>query len=369
MQAFMLALDGLLRRHRRLVLATWAIVFLAALPFAARQADNLTGGGFGVPGSQSAAVQTSLERDFDAAQRARLAVVLIAKQGATAADQRVALTRLRRAAAKVDHVSVAPQALAVAGNAGAHTAVIPLEVDVNEWKAIDVAGDLRTALAIGTPRGSEGAVTTHLIGQGALWAGLQEVSKADLATAESVGFPIVALILLVVFGSLAAAALPLALGAVSVLVTGALIFFLSRSMEMSVFTTNMASMIGIGVAVDYSLFVLARYREEIAAGRPPDEARGIALATSGIAVLYSGLTVIFSLAGLLLVDTTALRSMALGAILVVAVSVLTAATLLPALISLLGHRAHEPGRLLGPLGRAVMARARRARRQRLAPTT
>ncbi len=108
---------------------------------------------------------------------------------------------------------------------------------------------------------------------------------------------------------------------------------------MSVFVTNMASMIGIGVAVDYSLFVLARYREEIAAGREPDDARAIALATSGVAVTFSGLTVIVSLAGLFIVDTMAVRSMALGAILVVAVSVLAATTLLPALISLAGRRA------------------------------
>ena len=93
-------------------------------------------------------------------------------------------------------------------------------------------------------------------------------------------------------------------------------------MEMSVFVTNMASMIGIGVAVDYSLFIVARYREEIAAGRSPEEARGVALATSGLAVLFCGLTVIVSLAGLWMVDNTAIRSMALGAILVVAVAML-----------------------------------------------
>ena len=243
----------------------------------------------------------------------------------------------------VDHVAVSARELAKAQAATpAQTAIVELQVDVNDWKAIDVATDLRKELGIGKPLGSEGPVTTHLIGQGALWAGLQDVSKDDLATAESFGFPIVALILLTVFGSLAAAMLPLALGAVSVLTTGALIYFLSRSMEMSIFTTNMASMIGIGVAVDYSLFVLARYREEIAAGREPDEARGVALATSGIAVLFSGLTVIASLAGLLLIDTTALRSMAIGAMLVVAVSVLTASTLLPALISLFGRRATSP---------------------------
>ena len=98
---------------------------------------------------------------------------------------------------------------------------------------------------------------------------MQELSKEDLAKAEASGFPIVALILLVVFGSLAAAALPLALGFVSVIVTGALIYFISLQMETSVFVTNMASMIGIGVAIDYSLFILARYREERAGGREP----------------------------------------------------------------------------------------------------
>jgi uncharacterized membrane protein YdfJ with MMPL/SSD domain len=356
MQALMLRFAGSLHRRRRIVLAVWAIVLVAALPFAAQQSDRLTGGGFAVPGSQAEAVQDALEHDFDAAERAKLGVVLIARDGAREADQRAALERLRRAAARVDDVALSAAALDRAAGAGVRTVVVPLRVDVNEWRAIDAATDLRTALGIGTPATSDGAVTTHLVGQGALWAGLQDVSKKDLQTAESVGFPIVAIILLFVFGSLAAAALPLALGFVSVIVTGALIYLLSRQMEMSIFTTNMASMIGIGVAVDYSLFILARYREEIAAGRDRDAARGIALATSGIAVLFSGMTVITSLAGLLLVDTTALRSMALGAILVVAVSVLTASTLLPALISVLGARAHEPGRRLRRAAAALRAR-------------
>ena len=99
---------------------------------------------------------------------------------------------------------------------------------------------------------------------------MQDLSKEDLERAEAVGFPIVLLILLAVFGSLAAAALPLALGFVSRDRSPApSIFFLSQATDMSVFVTNVASMIGIGVAVDYSLFVLARYREEIRAGADP----------------------------------------------------------------------------------------------------
>ena len=203
---------------------------------------------------------------------------------------------------------------------------------------------------------------------------MQELSKEDLAKAEAGGFPIVALILLVVFGSLAAAALPLALGFVSVIVTGALIYFISLQMATSVFVTNMASMIGIGVAIDYSLFILARYREERRDGRDCEEARAEALATSGLAVTFSGLAVIVSLAGLWMVDNQALRSMALGAMTVVAVSILTATTLLPALIAMLGDRVMPGGvvatvlrfvEVLGPASPA--AGSDRRRRERRGP--
>ncbi|HEY3970912.1 MAG TPA: MMPL family transporter, partial [Solirubrobacteraceae bacterium] len=230
-----------------------------------------------------------------------------------------------------------------AAGANQRTLVVPLTLSVNEEGAGNVATELRQRLNLNGP--DSGPVELHLVGQNALWAGLQDLSKKDLATAEKIGFPIVALILVAVFGSLIAATLPLALGAVSVLITGAIIYFLSLTMEMSVFVTNMASMIGIGVAVDYSLFVLARYRQEIGAGAEPEQARATALATSGVAVIFSGATVITALLGLYIVHAAAIRSMALGAIVVVAVSVLAASTLLPTLISLLGTRTHARGRV------------------------
>jgi RND superfamily putative drug exporter len=221
--------------------------------------------------------------------------------------------------------------------------LVPLRSDLTSDELIDPAKTLREDL---NPGDAAAGVTSYLVGQPTIWAGMQEISKEDLAKAESSGFPIVALILLVVFGSLAAAALPLALGFVSVLVTGALIYFISLQTETSVFVTNMASMIGIGVAVDYSLFILARYREEREAGREKGEARARALSTSGLAVTFSGMAVIISLAGLWMVDNQALRSMALGAMTVVAVSILTATTLLPALIAMLGDRV-LPGGIVG----------------------
>jgi uncharacterized membrane protein YdfJ with MMPL/SSD domain len=351
-RALMLRIDALVRRRRLVVLVAWLAVVAAAVPLALRQSDHLSGGGYRVPGSQSDRVESDLGRQFDAAERATLAAVVMHARGASAADVRGAVGEVALAARAAPHVALTPRAqrdaVAALARDGARPLVVPLAVDVGESGAIDVATDLRDRLHLGDR--SDAPVALHLVGQGALWAGLQDLTKKDLATAESAGFPIVALILVAVFGSLAAAALPLALRFVSVLVTGALIYLLSTAMEMSVFVTNMASMIGIGVAVDYSLFVLARYRAEVRAGRPPEEARAVALSTSGVAVAFSGLTVIVSLAGLWMIDATAIRSMALGAILVVAVSVVAAATLLPALISLLGHRAYARGRLFTVLG-------------------
>jgi uncharacterized membrane protein YdfJ with MMPL/SSD domain len=358
-QTVMLRLDALIRRRRGRFIAAWALILLVALPFAARQSEHLSGGGFDVPGSQSVAVQQAVERDFDNAQQTTLAAVLVPREGATTAELRAALAELGVAAEHVEDAALAPaarqRALDQLATDGPRTLVVPFSADVGTSDSIDVAVDLREQLGI-VDQPADAAVSTHLIGQGALWAGMQDLSKEDLAAAEAVGFPIVLLILLAVFGSLVAALLPIALGVVAVMVTGALIYALSLATGMSVFVTNMASMIGIGVAVDYSLFVLARYREEIAAGRTPDDARAVALATSGVAVVFSGLTVIVSLAGLFIVDTMSVRSMALGAILVVAVSVLAAVTLLPALISLAGRRAWEPGRVAsvtGWLARAV----------------
>ena len=350
MQTWMLKLDVFLRRRKRLVLAAWAAILLAAVPFAARQSENLSSGGFGVPGSQSAAVDEALAA-FPGVQRAQLAAVLVPERGASPGQLRVAVERVGAAAGPIEGVSLAPAARgrALEQAAAGGTVLLPLTAEVDEDDATAVAVDLRDEL--GVADGPREGVATHFVGQGALWAAMQDLSKEDLAKAESAGFPVVLLILLAVFGSFAAALLPLALGIGAVLLTGALIFGLSQSMEMSIFVTNMASMIGIGVAVDYSLFVLARYREEVRAGRSPEEARAVAMATSGLAVLFSGLTVIISLAGLWMLDNTAIRSMALGAMLVVAVAMLGATTLLPALIAQLGQRAYTRSRVFGALGR------------------
>ena len=352
MQRFMLGVDRMLRRRRRLVLILWGVSLLVAMPFAAMQNEHLTGGGFGAPGSQSDEVEQAIKRDYPGVGGATLVAVLVPQDGARPADLRAAVARVDREVAGVDDVRVLPAArraaLASARARPDRTVLIPLDVPGGEQTAIDVGRDVRKELDIkGSDPGelADGKVNAHVVGQGALWAAFQDETKENVTIAEARAFPLIAIVLLAAFGSLAAAALPLGLGFAAVLASGALIFALSLVADMSIFVTNIVSMIGIGIAVDYSLFVLARYREEVRGGRTAEQARATALATSGVAVIFSGLTVAASMAGLFVVDSQALQSMAVGAMIVVAVSLLGSATLLPVLIAVLGDRAHEPGRL------------------------
>ncbi|HEX4733465.1 MAG TPA: MMPL family transporter [Thermoleophilaceae bacterium] len=330
-------LDGFLKRHRRAVLAFWLVAIIAAVPFASRQTEHLSSGGFGVPGSGSQAVDDQLGK-FPGVSHDQLAVVLRVHDEH---GVRPALARIKRLVGAEQHVTLTRQAerraLAQRGN----VVVVPLELSGTRVQSANLAVDLNNSIE---PGREHRGVAAYLVGQEALWAGMQDVSKEQLASAEQVGFPIVFIILVAVFGSLAAAVLPLALGFASVLVTGGVIWWLSQQTEMSVFVTNTASMIGIGVAVDYSLFVLARYREEIHEGVAPPEARRRAMRTSGLAVAFSGVTVIIALAGLFVVDSQTLRSMAMGAIIVVAISIIGALTLLPTMMSMLGRRAYARDR-------------------------
>ena len=124
----------------------------------------------------------------------------------------------------------------------------------------DRRGDAPTA----SPRRQS---TRRVIGEPAVWSNFQDVSKSQLAHGELLGFPLILLILLAGFGTVVAAVAPLALGFVAVFLSGAVIYALSRSFEISVYVTNMASMIGIGVAVDYSLFIVSRFRRELHQGK------------------------------------------------------------------------------------------------------
>src|SRR3954447_25634143 len=344
MQAAMDRLEGFVSRRRRLVLGVWIVLLLVSLPFAAQQTKHLTAGGFEVPGSQSLAVSQELKR-FPGVQTEPL-IFVFDNKAHDAGALRAAVDKAVGAVKGVDGVSVSPQAVAAAKGSSDAIVLMALDVTGDTDQSVDAAVTIRKDAGVG----NDGTVPVHLVGQQAFWSGLQDVSKTDLEKAEAAGFPIVFIVLLAVFGSVAAALLPLSLGFLAVILTGAVVFFLSQAMQMSIFVTNMASLLGIGVAVDYSLFILARYREELHKGASADAARAAAMRTSGLAVAFSGVTVLISLAGLFLIDSKTMRSMAVGAMVVVAIAVLGATTLLPALIARFGSRLSERGRMMSGAG-------------------
>ncbi len=347
-QQFMLRLSSNLRRFRWLVFVCWLALVVPALWLALTQSNHLTGGGFEVAGSQSLHVQYQLEDHFPEQGASPLALVAAPRADASYDDMNAAVARLERAAKEVPSVSVVPNP-AQPAPAPDRPYVVSLRLDFNNTGAVDVARQLREKVGV---KGDEpgltdnGRVRLYVIGQGALGAAAQTSTKHDIAAAERWNLPIVLIVLVAVFGSLAAAAIPLALGICTVVVTMGIVYLLSTITTMSVFVTSTVSMFGIALAVDYSLFILMRYREELRAGRDPQQAADAAMATSGLAVVLSGLTVIASLTGIYLINTPVLRSMATGAILAVAVAVLTSATLIPVVLATFGRAAARRSSLL-----------------------
>ncbi|RVX45288.1 RND superfamily putative drug exporter [Nonomuraea polychroma] len=169
---------------------------------------------------------------------------------------------------------------------------------------------------------------------------LNDQSATDLARAEAISMPVLLVLLVVVFGSLVAAGLPLLVGLLAILGALVLLRLLTEVTEVPVFSLNVVTMLGLGLAVDYSLYVLKAFREEIRAGASSEEAVVRTMATAGRTVAFSGLTVATALLGLLLFPQTYLRSIGLGAAAVVLVAMGAALVVLPAVLGILGRRVY-----------------------------
>jgi RND superfamily putative drug exporter len=183
------------------------------------------------------------------------------------------------------------------------------------------------------------AITVSIGGNLAVNDAVNTQVSADLERAEMITFPVVGILLVIVFAGLVAAGLPLLIGGIAILGAFVLLRLLTGVTDISVFAINVVTVLGLGLAIDYSLFIVTRFREELVAnGGAPRQALERTLSTAGRTVLFSGLTVSVSLLGLLLFPEGFLRSMGLGAIGAVLVAMLAALTLLPALLAVLGRR-------------------------------
>ncbi|HEX7464694.1 MAG TPA: MMPL family transporter, partial [Actinomycetota bacterium] len=245
-----------------------------------------------------------------------------------------------------------------------HYSLIP--VDLKEFDDATIAELRRVATSTQT-----GGFTVQLAGQGALAADYTKIAEEDLGNGELTGIGIALIVLIVVFGSIVAALLPVVMGLFAIAVALGLVALIGQLFQFSLFVENMVTMIGLAVGIDYSLFIVSRYREERKKGFDKLDAIGAAGATANRAVFFSGLTVVLALAGMFIVPATIFKALAGGAILVTIASLAASMTLLPALLALLGDRInwprlskrarvdsdHDPkGGIWDRLARGVMAR-------------
>ncbi|QIX28530.1 MMPL family transporter [Nocardioides sp. JQ2195] len=190
---------------------------------------------------------------------------------------------------------------------------------------------------------------TDVAGAFAVYGDVNEITEKDLAQAETISAPVVLLLSLLIFGSLVAASMPVLVGAIAVVGALAVVRLLTVFTEVSIFSVNVITLIGLGLAIDYALFIISRFREELAL-RPVDdpyavaEAITVTMATAGRTVLFSGLTVAAALSSLMVFPQSFLKSMGYGGMAAVVVAMLSALTVLPAVLRLLGRRV-DGGRL------------------------
>ena len=216
-----------------------------------------------------------------------------------------------------------------------HTTILRVELATSSSEAANHMDDLYGAV---TEANGELGFAVAVTGPGAFSRDSQNLATEDLKRGEAIGVPVAMVILIFVFGALVAAGLPLVLSVFTIAVGLGLTVLIGMGFELSIFAINVLAAFGLAVGIDYSLFIVSRYREERHAGREKAEAIAAAAGTASNAVLFSGLTVVLALGGMLIVPLSIITSIGLGAICAVLAAVSAALTLLPALLMLVGDR-------------------------------
>ncbi|HTW09610.1 MAG TPA: MMPL family transporter [Acidimicrobiales bacterium] len=326
------------RRHR-LVLALALFIVLAAGAFGGSAVSKLSSGGFTDASSPSTRADAVLATRFH--QGDPNLVFLVSGQGGVNSPAvravGTSLARSLRSQANVTGVASywsAPGAERAAfvsndGRYGLVTARVLGGDNIFPKRA-----DALAARYEGTVKG----VTVQAGGLGVADYQINKQISRDLAVAEAVAVPLTFLALVLVFGSLVASLLPLATGGIAILGTFAVLRVLTLFVPVSVYALNLTTALGLGLAIDYSLFIVSRYREELARGKAGPAAIEAAVAAAGRTVLFSSLTVALSLAAMLVFPFYFLRSFAYAGLAVVAIAAFSAVVVLPALLSALGRR-------------------------------
>ena len=329
-------------RRRFWVLGVWLLVLFMAFMPVKKLPDRLSQGGFEVPGSQSDQFTQIEKKDFKG--RAQFSDLLVLRsKDFTALDPRfrAAWTKIKTAFAKAPGIGGFTDPYSVPDrfiSPDKHTAISIAGLTDDQSEALKHSPDVEKAV---TDAAKGTGVEVLLSGDAPFYKAFSDTTTHDLSRAEKIAFPITLIILVFAFGSIVAAGVPLSLALVSLLISFGIISVIAATTTVSVFAENTASMVGIGVGIDYSLFILTRFREQLRSDRAVSQSVGEAMASSGKAVFVSALTVVVALAGTQLVNVAAFKSMGFSAMVAVGLAGAAALTLLPAILGMLGKRVNK----------------------------
>ena len=323
-------------RFRWLVLAV-SVVLLSASGYAAAQGGDLESGSF-IQTAEAGRATKLIDQELPRAGGSTFTLIftsatLTATDPAFKKAVNDAIAPLRTDT-RVDTIQSAydsPLAAASLISTDAHSVAVSVAVKDEIARALDYYPELRQKVRSDT-------LKVQATGVLAIDHDFNVILQEDLRRAETVSLPLALILLLIVFGTVIAALLPLGVGILAVMGGVAGMFTLTHFTTVSVYAENIVTLIGLGVAIDYSLFVANRFREELHRGRTTEEAVAIAMATSGRAITFSGLTVAIGLTGMLWYEGTYLSSMGMAGSIVVAAAVFYGLTFLPALLSVIGPR-------------------------------
>ena len=330
--------------HLRAVLLIWLVIIGTFGVFAVRAEHALAGAGWQDSTSQSVRARDIVQRDFAGLGSTALQVVIVDHNGTLAGDpagrQVVAqVTRTLHSNASVSAV-VPPQAGLSLSRDG-HTGIVTAGAAADPNAMVKAAG----ALAVPLQQLSRPGISVTLTGDSALWANFNDANRSAMLRSEMLSWPVTIAILVIVFGSLVAAGLPLLLTMVGLLVAAGALVLTTEVTPVSIWALNFALMFALALGIDYALFLVVRFRAalERRGAQPGDREVVVAavaetLDTAGKAVAFSALTVLGALAAILIVPSPAFRSMALGIMLAVVAVLAATLTLLPAVLGRLGTR-------------------------------
>ncbi|MFC8986199.1 MMPL family transporter [Streptomyces sp. NPDC057115] len=323
-------------RPRLALLAGLVLTVLAVLA-GSGVADRMGSGGWEDPDAESTYATRALEEAFPHSQPNLL--LLVDAGGASVDDPAVAA----EAARLTERLAGEPGITGVGSYWQTRSPALRAEDGHEALIAARITGDETTMnetleRIAPTFRGEQGVVEVGIGGPVAVRHEMQTIIQEDLLRAELIALPVTLVLLVMVFGSAVAALLPLGIGIVAILGTNAVLRGLTEITDVSVFAMNLTTALGLGLAIDYALFIVRRFREELSSGADPRTAVGTTLRTAGRTVLFSALTVAVSLAAMLLFPQYFLRSFAYAGIAVVLLAAAAALILLPAALVLLGHR-------------------------------